>query len=599
MKYDKLSRRHFLQGFGGSFLALPFLPSIAEGAPGDPSEKFMVMFWSNHGGIYDSNMYPLINNPAVSGQLTQSTLYSSQMHIARYGRLINVKTTRASNLSYYSTRPGADIADCGEPHDVNGYGLNPSQQDMDAGAARVSPVVGSFVSDAMLAKMNIIAGLDMMHDSGHTRGQAGNFAARDGGFNGQPHISSIDYLIANFPAFYGTSAPVAKSMVIFAGGANEDISGEVTSSGYIQNVNNAWNLGEAFSRLFGSLTPSTPTAASKKSFLLNNVYEDYRRLARGAYGAGRRIGQEDRSRLEQFMTSLDTIIRGLGATPVASCTVPSVSPNDNRRLISPDDEQAINATDMRTIMGLYNELIASAIQCGRSKAFIVVVPNGQHPFFDRDSANRTFSDDGRPVSTECGFAIDNSDAHQGLYHRCGRSDRQRYLADGARFYFQNAFYDLMQKLNSRVSPINNGTLLDQGMMFWTQESGASTHNGNDLPMITAGSAGGFFNTGNFVDYRNLSRTVLSQYGNTRGPQGLPYNRFLATVLQSMGLAPANYELAPTRFQGSSGRVPVNSSGRVPGYGHPYQEQFRVENVSGLPYDYLLNDMSVKLPIVTT
>ena len=65
---------------------------------------------------------------------------------------------------------------------------------------------------------------------------------------------------------------------------------------------------------------------------------------------------------------------------------------------------------------------------------------------------------------------------------------------------------------------------------------------NNIPIIPAGSAGGYFQTGKFVDYRNQN----IDYGNTSTTQtdhpGLIYNRWMGTILQSMGLSPADYEM---------------------------------------------------------
>lgn len=118
-------------------------------------------------------------------------------------------------------------------------------------------------------------------------------------------------------------------------------------------------------------------------------------------------------------------------------------------------------------------------------------------------------------------------------------------------------------------------------------------------MITAGSAGGFFRTGQYVDYRHTNR-IPESYGFQMSYQGLAYNRFLATVLQSMGVPATHYEVAASRFAGSTGRVPTSSRGTVLGYGHPIQNTWNLIGTGGSSYifDYQLNDLSVPLPIIT-
>jgi hypothetical protein len=71
-------------------------------------------------------------------------------------------------------------------------------------------------------------------------------------------------------------------------------------------------------------------------------------------------------------------------------------------------------------------------------------------------------------------------------------------------------------------------------------SGPATHDAQALPLVTFGSAGGFFKTGKYVDYRYTvpaARLAIGDY------MGLPYRRWLGNVLMSMGEARADYETA--------------------------------------------------------
>jgi hypothetical protein len=599
MKYNKSSRRHFLQGAGGSLLALPFLPSLMSKAEAQtlPAQKYLVIFTSGHGGIYASNMYPLRNHPTVAGQLTQTALYPGQGHNAVAGLLRNLKTTRASNLAYFASSLGHGT---NQPHayeGVDGYGLNPALQDLDNGVARVSPILGSFISDAMLNKINLIAGLDMISDAGHTRGLTGNFANRDGGMSPNVHISTIDRVVANYAGFYGSASPIARSMVFNnhwegADMINQNLSADWNGSALVANSHQPTTLGQAFNMLFGSLTVPANTQG-KKTFLLNSVYADYERVARGAYGPGRRISSEDRNRFEEFMSNLDGIIRSLGGGG-AVCLPPSVSSSDQRYLRGGGFSIPINLSTNQTILDLENQMITAAFACGRTNIFMVCLPSLRDQFIANGLPGQTFSDQGQSGP---GGTIDNIDAHQGMFHQHKLPSRQRHLTDSARWYFQHSFYNLMQKLEAVSSPAG-GTMLDRSLLFWTQESGHKTHDGWTLPVITAGSAGGYFRTGQYVDYRATNRII--DYYEPQSYQGLAYNRFLATVLQSMGVPPSAYEVAASRFAGSTGRIPTSSRGTVLGYGHPNQGRWGLVGTAGtgFQYDYQLNDLSVSLPIIT-
>ena len=65
-------------------------------------------------------------------------------------------------------------------------------------------------------------------------------------------------------------------------------------------------------------------------------------------------------------------------------------------------------------------------------------------------------------------------------------------------------FDLVNKLN--VDEINGTTYLDNSLVVWTK-SRVSHPQGTSIPVITAGGASGFFNTG-LCDYRNRNNLSL-------------------------------------------------------------------------------------------
>ncbi len=89
-----------------------------------------------------------------------------------------------------------------------------------------------------------------------------------------------------------------------------------------------------------------------------------------------------------------------------------------------------------------------------------------------------------------------------------------------------------------------------------------THEAYGVPIVTFGSAAGYFKTGLYCDYRKLGETnaaiaPAAPSGYKTYP-GLLYSQWLATVLQSMGVRPSEFEL----WKDSSGAVEH-------GYGTPY------------------------------
>ena len=72
---------------------------------------------------------------------------------------------------------------------------------------------------------------------------------------------------------------------------------------------------------------------------------------------------------------------------------------------------------------------------------------------------------------------------------------------------------LLEKLEG--TPVGDGTLLDNSLVVYSSEfSNAATHSARDLPILVAGSAGGRFEQGQFIDYNTESGTAYSTRAST-------------------------------------------------------------------------------------
>jgi len=87
------------------------------------------------------------------------------------------------------------------------------------------------------------------------------------------------------------------------------------------------------------------------------------------------------------------------------------------------------------------------------------------------------------------------------------------------------------------------TYLDNSLLVWSQECGMSTHDSVTIPVITFGSAAGYFKTGVLADFRRIGNPDSTFDPMAGGKQylGLLYNQWLATVLQAMGVPPSDFE----------------------------------------------------------
>ena len=143
------------------------------------------------------------------------------------------------------------------------------------------------------------------------------------------------------------------------------------------------------------------------------------------------------------------------------------------------------------------------------------------------------------------------------------------------------------------------------------------HSAHSIPIITAGNAGGAFKSGNYVDYADRSRGPVGSenFSSTIGAadftsnwRGVSYNRLLVTILQSMGITPAEYEDKTLNNQVNN-RSDIGAQNQgltdIGGWGHAAGHDidnapdtyFRSATKSMLA-DYDLKQFKNKLPIIS-
>jgi len=145
--------------------------------------------------------------------------------------------------------------------------------------------------------------------------------------------------------------------------------------------------------------------------------------------------------------------------------------------------------------------------------------------------------------------------HQGTAHKWQDAAAQGRLVQHNNVVFAQIFLDLATKLDA--VDMGGHTLLDDTLMAWSQECGASTHDPVNMPVITAGAAAGAMKTGLLVDYRNT--TPRAEYPYVKGEGlyvGLTWNRWLGTVLDLMGVPRSEFQTPSMK-----------------GYGHNYVENY--------------------------
>jgi hypothetical protein len=404
--------------------------------------------------------------------------------------------------------------------------------DTDGSTASLSPVLSADATrfTATLAqKMNVIRGLDVPFYLAHHRGgHLGNYADNDGnGTDGGTLQSSprasIDQVLAWSDSFYTDLATIReRSLVIGDQGMSHAWSNPSDKEGDIFAITPENNSLTLFNQIF--VPEEDPEEA--RAPIVDRVLEDYRRLR----DTNRRLSAEDRRRLNDHLDRVAELQRKINVQ--VSCgeiPVPTEASTDLWGSSFGVDPEA-----QRRFWELINDVIVAAFSCDTCRVVAML-------------AGDTFSN----------FS---GDWHQDVAHQANVSAAQhQIIADAHQRFFEGVFLDLAAKLDAAVDV--NGSVLDSTLVQWTHESGVSTHDPIELPVITAGSAGGFFQTGQYVDYRNLNRP--GHEGDlVNSHTGLIYNQWLGTVLQAMGLDPGEYE---SGSYGGYGEVMLSTEDWYAGY----------------------------------
>lgn len=439
-----------------------------------------------------------------------------------------------SNM-YPADRTLTQLTDLYSDHDIRRGDLTLSTEGSRASLSPVLSASTSALTSALASKMNVIRGLDLPFYIGHhTGGHLGNFARNDGNGDSGKNVQgdprpTIDQVMAFSPSFYPDLSATKERSIHVGGDGGFGISwgyaNPANQSGEIQPLPTAFSSRELFSSIF--VPPDDET--DQRVPVVDRVFASYQRLRNGTGSDARRLSRADRQRLDDHMDRLAELQRKVGvradcgdvSEPVEEVTKQSI------------EYGSLDTSRMREVYQVFNDVIAAAMICGTSRIATL-----------------------QSLETFSSYA---GDWHQDVAHQADLPDgvRQKVIADAHQLFFEGVFVDLMNKLNYEEA--DGQTYLDNTLMMWTQESGMVTHDSISMPVITAGSAAGYFRTGNYVDYRNRDNLNMVGEGSEAHRDqrpGILYTGWLASVLQAMNVPPSEFERAGEK-----------------GYGSPYRDDY--------------------------
>jgi hypothetical protein len=436
MKFNRISRRHCLQGLGGVGLALPILESltsrVAVAAPPAPATRFVAIKSSNG----QRDMYW---NPKTLPAMTQTG-----------------ESIRHAPLSAF--------------------------------AGGVNPICATFAPHH--AKMNFVQGLDVIPGLGHNRGgMLGNF---------NDFTPTIDQVMAYSSKVYPVE-PAIRSLLLGCPPADNGSFSYNVSSGTLVQLPAYRSVEAAFDRVFFS---ASPEQARHQQTIVDRVYQDYQALRESP-----RLSKNDRLTLDRHLTTvqeLQTRLRTQVPLTLGQGRCPS-DPLGARPVSGVPDASSL--MDIEQYYRDLCDLIVVAFACSATKVATLQVEFPKS-FTPNDYHGHSHSPEEEPNPVEL-------EINQWIAEKIVR--------------------ELVQRLD--VAEADGATYLDNSVVFWGNEiSLGNAHRSENMPAVLFGSAGGKLTTGNFISYWNPAGTKVPMVVG-----GRPYNQLLVSLLQSMGLEPADYE----------------------------------------------------------
>ena len=518
-----LSRRMFLRGLGGTTLAIPFLPSLspsAGAATTGPPQRFIAL--KSYNGQIADQLYPTWQGGPWR---THAEVHKDEKNWSGFQKVKDVTTYVPPNM------PGT------------AYGMLPLTGFVQK-EGKISEVLGPWLN-RFAPKMNVLRGLDSLAEINHNDGfMLGNFNSclSAHGRTLEPW-ATIDQVMAYSKSFY-PQQPTLRSLHLVPVNTHPTFSdstarGHNTMSfthhgkrgGVVEPVNPFVDPKKAFDSVFGSVSSQDTARQGRDLKFVDAVLADYTR-AKNHY----RISTEDKQRLEQHMTHLSELQGRLGAG--AKACQPGGAPT------SRTDTEDLEPATIEQVYADMIDIMVAAIQCDLTRVVTLDMVKAVVK-----AASGTYGS--RQVGVNPGSW--HNDAHT----VSDPAPSARILALN-QWLSEHVFAKLLEKLD--VPEADGRTYLDNALVFWGNEmSGGQLHYNYSMPCVLAGGAGGRLKTDQYVDYIDWTHDASFYFWAEHYVliRGVPYNRLLVTLLQTMGITPEEYERPGQKGYGSYSRAGID------------------------------------------
>ena len=472
--FNPVSRRMFIKGVGGLFAApylASLLPSEAQAA-GENMKRLIVMTTPN--------------------QLPSNLVFPDDLR----GRSIPADLLAIQMQKSDGTYPYRDL----------------SLSSLVSVRGQISGLLDTKFN-SYASKLALYRGVDMPGRIDHGRANSlGNLAASHlGTARRWAPMKTLDEYLANSNNFYTNGKTAYRFPILRVGEGT--ISTDVIDPARPQEGlgiggNNAsltmnGNLSQIFDAMFES-----QAAAIEKAPVVDRL-----RLAVNSIKSDRRLGSEDKRRLDEYMQSLSELHRSLSS--------PSQNPSMPKPSLTFDSRYAPNIGGESNIgsavQSYYRDLaklIVLAIKCGSTK--IATVGIGSSLMLDGTGTSQ-----GGVAHWHEFIAHANNATQLRAVHK--------WMAD-------EVFLEIVKGLDTVET--GSQTYLDNTLVWMTSEC-AHGHSGIGFSGLMAGNSAGGLSLGKAYDFSDWERTTQATTGGEIGP-GQPINRLWVGILHSLGLTPSDY-----------------------------------------------------------
>jgi len=491
----QIDRRTLLRGLGGACVAAPFLGSLegrsVQAAPSAPPRRLIAMF--THYGCVTTRWFPKKSHGQLSAEDLQPT--SLAPLIPYLGKLLIPRGIRAMN-EWTGTL-------------LRGQGNDQHTQ-----------VCGSYFTCQPVTPNSD----DPFSFNTATK------------FNAMPIGRSLDHVLAE------QLSPGGLPLYLRVGNRKDTPSVGISYSAAGTPYAGIGTPAEAFSQLTGLFTPNTPVspdsyAAARGKSIIDIVRRDLDALER------RDMSRADKLKLEAWKALLDDTGKGvsaqcsqagatkLGATSANIAAAGMAAPDDDPLMMKISD--TLDGADIYSAVAVLNAV------CNVNPIIFLHYPG-----------NYVFKGLGLSIESHT-LSHRLANANMGGQCLVGAIDMLTKI-DG---YYAQKFAKLLGMLSE--FPESDGTsALDNSAAVWFQEmSDGNAHNLNNLPLIQAGSAGGYFKTGWTINVEDGSATLTtgnSDYDCTKVVSGevdggsnttgtpatvanAPINKYFCNLMNALGI----------------------------------------------------------------